>query len=267
VLLHEENQQNWSSSLTTNIHSSHWLPAISLMVTMLEFVAQSQLRRLADLFNPLKNVFEFPFVYRHPVGLLTVLGSDDRNRQIAAGVCLRLWFLRRLQDLENLMGVRGRFEAGKKQVYVGFIGEEHLAHLFVLQPGFKGVKASSFDLERICDELVLAEGVPHFRVGEFNEDAVLDGHFDHLPLPIVASRAGDARSVLLDGHLQAKDDCCLILVEHGHAPPTVDDGQLSVHHVRDFPSGPVDRPYPGCGNLSGEILRPLLSSTPLFHEF
>ena len=129
------------------------------------------------------------------------------------------------------------------------------------------MEASSLDLEWICDELVLVQGVPHLRVGEFNEDAVLDGHFDHLPLPIVASRAGDARSVFLDGHLQAKDDCGLILIEHGHAPPAVDDGQLSIERVRDIPSGPVDRPYPGCGNLSGEILRPLLSSKPLLHEF
>jgi biopolymer transport protein ExbD len=48
---------------------------------------------------------------------------------------------------------------------------------------------------------------------------------------------------------------------------TVDDGQLPIERVRDIPSGPVDRPYPGRGNLSCEILRPLLSSKPLFHEF
>jgi hypothetical protein len=88
------------------------------------------------------------------------------------------------------------------------------------------METSSLDLEWIRDKLVLAEGVPHLRVGEFNEDAVLDRGFDHLPLPIVAARARDARSVFLDGHLQTKDDCGLILVEHGHAPPTVDDGKL-----------------------------------------
>jgi hypothetical protein len=93
------------------------------------------------------------------------------------------------------------------------------------------METSSLDLEWIRDKLVLAEGVPHLRVGEFNEDAVLNRGFDHLPLPIVAARAGDARSVFLDGHLQTKDDCGLILVEHGHAPPAVDDGQLPIQRV------------------------------------
>jgi hypothetical protein len=51
--------------------------------------------RLADLFNLVKNVFEFPFVNRHPKGLLAGLGLDGRDRQIAADVCLRFWFLRR----------------------------------------------------------------------------------------------------------------------------------------------------------------------------
>ena len=182
--------------------------------------------RLADLFNPFENVFAFPFVYRHPEGLPAVRGLDDRNRQIAADVCLRFWFLRRLQDLENLLGVSGRLEARKKQVYVGFIREEHLARSLILQSGFEGMEASSLDLERIRHELVLVQGVSHLWVGELNEDAVLDGHFDHLPLPIVAARAGDARSVFLDGHLQPKDDCGLVLIEHGHAPPTVDDQAL-----------------------------------------
>ena len=247
--------------------SSHGLPALSLVAGRFDSVAQRPMCRLADLFNPFEDVFAIPFVYRHPEGLPAVRGFDDRDRQIAADVCLRFWLLRRLQDLENLLGVCGRLEAGKKQVYVGFIGEEHLARSLILQSGFKGVETSSLDLEWIRDKLVLAEGVPHLRVGEFNEDAILDGDFDHLPLPIVASRAGDARSVFLDGHLQPKDDCGLVLIEHGHAPPAVDDGQLPIERVRDIPSDPVDRPYPGCGNLSCEVLRPLLSSEPLFDEF
>ena len=243
------------------------LPALSLMAGRFDSVAQRPLCRLADLFNPFEDVFALPFVNRHPEGLPAVRGLDDRNRQIAADVCLRFWFLRRFQDLEKLLGVGGRLEARKKQVYVGFIREEHSARVLILQSGFKGMEASSLDLERIRHELVLVQGVSHLRVGELNEDAVLDGHFDHLPLPIVASRAGDARSVFLDGHLQAKDDCGLVLIEHGHAPPTVDDGQLPIERVRDIPSGPVDRPYPGCGNLSSEILRPLLSGEPLLDEF
>jgi hypothetical protein len=77
--------------------------------------------RLADLFNPFEDVFALCFVNRHPEGLPAVRGLDDRNCQIAADVCLRFRFLRHLQDLEKLLGVGGRLEARKKQVYVGFI--------------------------------------------------------------------------------------------------------------------------------------------------
>jgi len=67
--------------------------------------------RLADLFNPLEDVYALPFFNRHPEGLPTVRCLDDGNRQIAANVCLRFWFLRRFQDLEKLLGVGGRLEA------------------------------------------------------------------------------------------------------------------------------------------------------------
>ena len=111
--------------------------------------------RLADLFNLVKDVFALPFVNRHPEGLPAVRGLDDRNRQIAADVCLRFWFLRRFQDLEKLLGVGGRLEARKKQVYVGFIREEHFVRPLALQSGFKGMEASSLNLEWIRHELVL----------------------------------------------------------------------------------------------------------------
>jgi hypothetical protein len=68
-----------------------------------DFFAQRPLCRLADLFNPFKDVFSLFLVNRHPEGLLAVWSLDDRNRQITADVCLRFWFLRRLQDLENLL--------------------------------------------------------------------------------------------------------------------------------------------------------------------
>ena len=200
------------------------LPALSLLAGRFESVAQRPLCRLADLFNPFENVFALPFVNRHPEGLPAVRGLDDRNCQITADVGLRFWFLRRFQDLEKLLGVSGRLEARKKQVYVGFIGEEHPARVLILQSGFKGMEAGSLNLERIRHELVLVQGVSHLWVGKISEDAVLDRDFDHLPLPIVAASAGDARSVFLDSHLQPKDDCGLVLIEHGHAPPTVDDG-------------------------------------------
>jgi hypothetical protein len=233
----------------------------------LESVAQRPLCRLTDLFNSFEDVFPLSFVNRHPKGLPAFRGLDDRDRQIAADVCLWLRLLRRLQDLKKLLGVGGWLEARKKQVYIGFIGEEHPARVLILQSGFKGMEASSLNLERVRDELVLVQGVSHLRVGKLSEDAVLDRHFDHLPLPIVTARAGDTRSVFLDGHLQAKDDCGLVLVEHGNAPPTVDDGQLPIERVRDIPSAPVDRPYSGCGNLSSEILRSLLSGKALLDEF
>ena len=128
------------------------------MAGRFESVAQRPLCRLADLFNPFEDVFALPFVNRHPEGLPAVRGLDDRNRQIAADVCLRFWFLRRFQDLEKLLGVGGRLEARKKQVYVSFICEEHLARVLILQSGFKGMEASSLDLERIRHELVLVHG-------------------------------------------------------------------------------------------------------------
>jgi hypothetical protein len=124
--------------------------------------------RLTDLFNPFEDVFALPFVYRHLEGLPALRGFDDRNRQIAADVCLRFRFLRRFQDMEKLLGVGGRLEARKKQVYVGFIREEQLVRLRALQSGFKGMEASSLDLERIREELVLVHGVSHLRVGKLN---------------------------------------------------------------------------------------------------
>jgi hypothetical protein len=152
-----------------------------------ESVAQRPLCRLTDLFNPFNYVFEFPFVNRHPEGMPAVWGLDDCDRQIAADVCLRFWFLRRFQDLERLLGVGGRLEARKQHLCVGLIVEEHPARVLILQSGFKGMEASSPDLERIRHELVLVLDIAHCRVGKLNEDAVLDGHFDHLPFPIVAS--------------------------------------------------------------------------------
>ena len=87
------------------------LPALSFVARHFDSVAQRPLCRLADLFNPFEDVFALPFVNRHPEGLPTVWGLDDRNRQIAADVCLRFWFLRRFQDLEKLLRVGGRLEA------------------------------------------------------------------------------------------------------------------------------------------------------------
>ena len=65
------------------------LPALSFVARHFDSVAQRPLCRLADLFNPFEDVFALPFVNRHPEGLPTVWGLDDRNRQIAADVCLR----------------------------------------------------------------------------------------------------------------------------------------------------------------------------------
>jgi hypothetical protein len=93
------------------VRASHWLPSLPFVALRFDSVAQRPLCRLADLFNPIKNVFEFPFVYRHPEGLSPVRVLVGRNRQIAADVRLRYWFLRRFQDLEKLLGVSARLEA------------------------------------------------------------------------------------------------------------------------------------------------------------
>jgi hypothetical protein len=75
------------------------------VVASLDSVAQGPICRLADLFHPFEDVFALPFVNRHPEGLPAGRGLHDRNRQIAADVCLWFWFLRRFQDLEKLLGV------------------------------------------------------------------------------------------------------------------------------------------------------------------
>ena len=104
-----------------------------------------------DLFKPPLpfggRAFALPFVNRHPEGLPAVRGLDDRNRQIAADVCLRFRFLRRFQNLEKLLGVGGRLEARKQHLYIGFIREEQFARPLVLQLWFQARgKASSLDL-------------------------------------------------------------------------------------------------------------------------
>jgi hypothetical protein len=57
-------------------------------------------------------------------------------------------------------------------VYAGFIREEQFVRL-AEQFRFKSMDASSLDLERIRQELVLVDGVSHLRAGKLNEDAVL----------------------------------------------------------------------------------------------
>src|ERR1039458_1939110 len=131
------------------------LPAVPLVAGRFNSVAQRPLCQLADLFNPFEDVFTLPFVNRHPERSPAVRGLDDRNCKIAADVCLRFRFLSRFQDLEKLLRVGGRLEARKKQVYAGFIREEQFVRPLALQPGFKGVEASSLNLEWIRHELVL----------------------------------------------------------------------------------------------------------------
>jgi hypothetical protein len=74
---------------------SHKLPPLSCVAGRFDSVAQRPMCQLADLFHPFGDLFALPFVNRHPEGLLAVRGLDDRNRQIAADVCLRFWLLRR----------------------------------------------------------------------------------------------------------------------------------------------------------------------------
>ena len=56
------------------------LPAFSLLGACFDSLAQRPLCRLADLFNPFKDMLALPFIYRHPVELPAVWGLDDRNR-------------------------------------------------------------------------------------------------------------------------------------------------------------------------------------------
>jgi hypothetical protein len=55
-------------------------------------------------------------------------------------------------------------------------------------------------------------------------DAVLRRSLCDYPLPLHAAGTRDARSVLLDGHLQSEEDRRFILVENGDYASAVDDG-------------------------------------------
>ena len=93
------------------------LPAPFFLAALPDHFAQRPMCRLSDLFNPFEDVFAFPFVNRHPEGLPAVRGLDDRNRQIAADVCLRFWFLRRLSGFGEFAG-SGRQAGGTKEAGV-----------------------------------------------------------------------------------------------------------------------------------------------------
>jgi len=54
-----------------------------------------------------------------------------------------------------------------------------------------------------------------------------------------------------------------VVYTFGVGQPTL----VPIEYVRDIPSGPIDRPYPGCGDLTNKILRRLLSSEPFLHQF
>src|ERR1017187_9079540 len=110
----EVNRMSRFSFIDDESPSLSQLPAFSLLGARFDSLSQRPLCRLADLFNPLKNLLSLPFVNRHPERLLAFRGLDDRDRQIAADVCLWLRLLRRLQDLKKLLGVGGWLEAREK---------------------------------------------------------------------------------------------------------------------------------------------------------
>jgi hypothetical protein len=69
--------------------SDQRLSAFFFVPWRFESVVQRPICGLTDLLNPFNNVFEFPFVYRHPEGRPPARVLADRDRQIAADVCLR----------------------------------------------------------------------------------------------------------------------------------------------------------------------------------
>ena len=83
-------------------------------------------------------------------------------------------------------------------------------------------------LARIFHLLLQAQGVLHLLVSELHRDAVLRRSLCDHPLPLHGAGTRNAWSVFLYGHLQAKDDCGFILVEHAHNAPTVDDGDTPI---------------------------------------
>jgi len=88
---------------------------------------------------------------------------------------------------------------------------------------------------------------------------------DH-PLPLHGAGTRDARSIFLDGHLQSEEDGGFILVEHSDDAPTVNDGNLPVHRVRNIAGLAVNLPDARSGDLIGEHLLLLLGRKPQLRE-
>jgi hypothetical protein len=146
----------------------------------------------------------------------------------------------------------------------------HSCSLWTLMGGFFGnrLPAASFLLAmaRISHLSLQAQSVLHLFVGELDGDTVLRRNFCDHPLPFDGAGTRNARSVFLNGHLQAKEDCSFSLVEHGDDAPTVDDGNLPVQRVRNISGLAVNFPDACRGNLIGELLLLLLRGKPLLCE-
>jgi hypothetical protein len=89
---------------------------------------------------------------------------------------------------------------------------------------------------------------------------------DH-PLPLYGASVRNARSVLLVGHLQAKENSCFILVEYRHNAPAVDDGNLTVKREGHLADLAFDRPYTRRGGLLGSACSVSWLASRCYAEF
>jgi hypothetical protein len=121
-------------------------------------------------------------------------------------------------------------------------------------------------LARIRQTLLQAQGALHLLVCELDGDAVLRRSSFYHPLPFQSAGTRDARSVFLNGHLQAKEDCCFILVEHSDNAPTVDHGNLSIEQIGHVAGLAINGPDAYRGDLVDKRLLYLLACKPLLCE-
>jgi hypothetical protein len=121
-------------------------------------------------------------------------------------------------------------------------------------------------LTRFCQAQVQAQGELHLIVSESDGDPVLRRDLCDHPLPLHGAGTRNAWSEFLNGHLQSKDNCCFILVEHSDNAPTVDDRDPPIQRVRNIASFAINFPDAGRGDLIGECLLLLLGYKALLRN-
>ena len=86
------------------------LPSPSFVAGSLEIVARRRIHSLPELSNPVDDLLTLFIVNRYLERLLARGRPEKGDCQIAACACLRFRFLRRFQNLDQLLSLCGRLE-------------------------------------------------------------------------------------------------------------------------------------------------------------